>query len=278
MAPTLTPCALARLQKRRTVSALRCAAITATAAASSSENETPTMVFTSVTEASPYVLNNGSSSKKTPTRNDGIVGTTKATGRKIALAQLEQSFPSSQNPSLSSPGSNSPGSRAEQSLAEDDEDGDDSSRDSRESATQDDDLTHDLKEAKTRQVVSVIQDVLETGIASICRLRQISPPRFFQKMEVSGTTVTRFNIGALRKMSDLNVDEYYSDDYEEEEDKKSMVKSVNTKHSSQQKSISPFTAHSQKSRSRHHLDQNNRPVNTNIKERLMAMEALLLLR
>ena len=83
---------------------------------------------------------------------------------------------------------------------------------------------------------------------------------------------------ALRKMSDLNVDEYYSDDYEEEEDKKSMVKSVNTKHSSQQKSISPFTAHSQKSRSRHHLDQNNRPVNTNIKERLMAMEALLLLR
>lgn len=178
--------------------------------------------------------------------------------------------------------SSSPGSRAGQSLANESDDDDESAASSRGNedgmfreftTTQDKDdgddeiLSEDSEVAKHRQVVAMIQNVLETGVASICRLRQLFPSSFFQKYDFDhdGTTITGFNKEAIKSICSGDDDESYDDD---DGDDASMVKSFQPK---TQKSLSPLTEMSQKRRSgyRERISEQKKRV---------AMEALLLLR
>eukprot|EP01082_Thalassiosira_pseudonana_P006690 g5753.t1 g5753 contig20:90111-92393(+) len=57
---------------------------------------------------------------------------------------------------------------------------------------------HRLNQAE--QANNMIFITLECGLASICRLRHLYPSNFFTKMEHEGTSVTKFNVDALRKI------------------------------------------------------------------------------
>ncbi|KAL3792913.1 hypothetical protein ACHAW5_006820 [Stephanodiscus triporus] len=243
------------------------------AAASSSEKETPTVVFT---ENSPHSNIRGSGER--------VVA---------SWAKPEKLFEDDDSDESSS----SPKSEADPSEGRDvdeDEDGssepsdgvNDGTRESR--ATRrgndddggDDDVSSDDSEgSRHRKVVSIIQNVLEMGIASVCRLRKIFPPCFYQKYDspYDGTTITQFNVGALRRMcmgegecEDEDKGENIScqSDNEEPDDEASREK--------KQKSLSPLTESSQKYNdgTGSSLD---RAAYTN-EEKRMAMEALLLLR
>ncbi len=69
------------------------------------------------------------------------------------------------------------------------------------------------QEFQYQSACSVIQIVLECGIASVCRLRKIFPMSFFTKMEVDGTTVTGFNEEYLKSLCscDTDFDEFLED-------------------------------------------------------------------
>jgi len=99
-------------------------------------------------------------------------------------------------------------------------------------------------------LVNAIQNLLQGGIASICRLRKLFPASFFETFDLNDTSVTQFNVEfieqALRKSVNGNCDdeecEYDGDDDMED---RSMMKSISTKKSATQKSLSPLTGASQ---------------------------------
>ena len=146
----------------------------------------------------------------------------------------------------------------------DDEDDDNSSTSSQDS----EELKHDT-------IVSILTNVLGCGIASVCRLRQLFPPSFFHKMDVGGTTVTKFNKDAIKAI--CNNKQYYSqdddDDEEEDDDEGSMVKSFNARKT--QTELSPLTEFTQRQRKSHNAREH---VEYNDNEKRLATEALLLLK
>lgn len=244
------------------------------AAASSSEKETPTVVFT---ENSPHSNIRGSGER--------VVA---SWAKPEKLFQDDDSDASSSSPRSEAGPSEGRDVDEDEDGSSDPSDGvDDGTRESR--ATRggkdddggDDDVSSDDSEgSRHRKVVSIIQNVLDMGIASVCRLRKIFPPSFYQKYDspYDGTTITVFNEGALRRMC---MDEGRCEDEDKGEDDNSR-QSDNEGSDDEaprvktQKSLSPLTEISQK-----YNDGTggrfDRAVYTN-EEKHMAMEALLLLR
>lgn len=269
----------------------------AAVAGSSSEKETPTVVFT---ENSPHSNVRGSSGIAFDRRS------TMAGGRRLVVsssARPEKLFQSQDDDDDSDDeGSSDPSSGG----GEDDDDG---SRASDSKSTRcdgdgdgDDVSSDDSEGGRHHQVVSMIQNVLYCGIASVCRLRGLFPPSFYQKMEVhDDTSVTTFNEGAIRRMctgdgdgegdgKGENEDEdegenedgsRRSDDERSDERASSggMVKSFRER---TQKSLSPLTELSQRCNDgkggRRRDGDRDRAANGDEQEKRMAMEALLLLR
>jgi len=268
----------------------------AAVAGSSSEKETPTVVFT---ENSPHSNVRGGSGIafdfRSTVAGDG--------GRRLVVsssARPEKLFQSQDDDDSDDDGSSNPTSGGG---GDDDDDDDDGSRSSDSKSTRcdgdghDDDVSSDDSEgARHLQVVSMIQNVLDYGIASVCRLRGLFPPSFFQKMEVhDDTSVTRFNEGAIRRMctgdgggEDEGEDEdgYRRSDDESSADGASSGSMVKSFHERTQKSLSPLTELSQRCndgkggrrRDRDRDRDRDRAANGDEQEKRMAMEALLILR
>lgn len=204
--------------------------------ASSSEKETPTVVFASSfsTSYSPYA----------------VVETNKST--MIAASAVEGPAPTSST---------------QQCRQSDEDDGS--------SSSPDEVLTQDLE---YRKACAVIQNVLECGIASVCRLRKIFPPSFFERMDVDGTTVTSFRNDHIRNLCSSSIGKENAStntiDYGG-----TSVNTASVRHSS----LSPLTYDaSQKSR----VDGENKNVGSSYlhgsstrekEQQTLAMEALLLL-
>ncbi|EJK44859.1 hypothetical protein THAOC_36570, partial [Thalassiosira oceanica] len=66
--------------------------------------------------------------------------------------------------------------------------------------------------------------VLESGIASICRLRDLFPAHFYEKLELGGTSVTKFGKDKLKRIIVPASDD---DDDEDDDGNGSMIKNVN---------------------------------------------------
>jgi len=83
---------------------------------------------------------------------------------------------------------------------EQEEDGDDDPSSScYSSSSNDHDDDHGQPLTHHQAATNMIQTTLECGIASICRLRQLYPRHFFSKMDVEGTSVTRFDLRVLEE-------------------------------------------------------------------------------
>eukprot|EP00804_Cyclotella_cryptica_P024242 CCRYP_012526-RA/>CCRYP_012526-RA protein AED:0.08 eAED:0.08 QI:79/1/1/1/1/0.5/2/0/586 len=69
------------------------------------------------------------------------------------------------------------------------------------SSSDNDDHNDDDVQPLTHQqaATNMLQTTLECGIASLCRLRKLFPRHFFSKMDVEGTSVTRFDVGVLEE-------------------------------------------------------------------------------
>jgi len=129
----------------------------------------------------------------------------------------------------------------------------------------------DSEGEKEDQVASMLENVLGSGIASVCRLRKLFPIHFFEKMDFGGTTVTRFDKNVLKAI--CNDDPYWSED---EDDDKSMVSSFKAQ---TQKSLSPLTEYTQKNRKVAAARSNiHDHVGYSDQEKRLASEALLILR
>ena len=237
----------------------RAASLATAGDASKSDKETPTVVLT--TSPVPRTGSGGGRSWRraaggsggtTPVRSRGDAG---ATTPRPAPEKLFASSPRSAS-------SSSPGSRAEQSLAEEDggserqrggdevdspetggEDAEDESPgrgEEEEEEEEEEGGATGSEEAKRRRAVNVVQCVLESGVAAVCRLRQLFPPAFFVKSDFQGTTITNFDEDLLKRIvagpQDEERDEEESQSSEEEA---SLVTSVAPE---TQKSLSPLTA------------------------------------
>ena len=117
------------------------------------------------------------------------------------------------------------------------------------SEEQEDDSLDSMLEEES--IITAIQNLLQCGIASICRLRKVFPASFFGVFDMNGTTVTQFNVDFIEQALRRSVGGYRNDEdyeYNEEdddtEDRSMMMKSISTKKSTQ-KSISPLTGASQ---------------------------------
>lgn len=102
------------------------------------------------------------------------------------------------------------------------------------------------------KVVNAIQHLLQSGIASICRLRKLFPASFFAKFDLESTSVTQFNVQFIEEALRRSVEGYSNDDDDECEysvdddlEERSMMKSISTKKSATQKTLSPLTGASQ---------------------------------
>lgn len=91
------------------------------------------------------------------------------------------------------------------------------------------------------KITNAVQNVLEYGIASICRLRKLFPLSFFQKFDLEDTTLTLFNEGQIEEILRRSLGEEDEDD-EDEDGQRSMIKSISTKRST---ALSPLTCASQ---------------------------------
>ena len=268
----------------------------AAVAGSSSEKETPTVVFT---ENSPHSNVRGGSGIAFDFRSTMAGG-----GRRLVVsssARPEKLFQSQDDDDSDDDCSSDPTSGGGGGGGDDDDDDDDGSRASDSKSTRcdgdgdDDDVSSDDSEgARHLQVVSMIQNVLDYGIASVCRLRGLFPPSFFQKMEVhDDTSVTRFNEGAIRRMctgegegEDEGEDEegYHRSDDESSDDGASSGGMVKSFRERTQKSLSPLTELSQRcndgkgGRRRDRDRDRDRAANGDEQDKRMAMEALLILR
>lgn len=91
-------------------------------------------------------------------------------------------------------------------------------------------------------ITNLVHNILEHGIASICRLRKLFPLAFFQKFGLEDdTTLTRFNEEHIEEMLRRSLDEEDEED-EDEDGQRSMIKSISTKRST---TLSPLTGASQ---------------------------------
>lgn len=121
---------------------------------------------------------------------------------------------------------------------------------------------------KLSQVNAMIQVVLESGIASICRLRDLFPAHFYEKLELGGTSVTKFGKDKLKRIIVPASDD---DDDEDDDGNGSMIKNVNPR--TQQSTLSPLTMLTQRNTQRNRARRDYTD-----EERLQAGEALLLLK
>lgn len=110
--------------------------------------------------------------------------------------------------------------------------------------------------------------VLESGIASICRLRDLFPAHFYEKLELGGTSVTKFGKDKLKRIIVPASDD---DDDEDDDGNGSMIKNVNPR--TQQSTLSPLTMLTQRNTQRNRARRDYTD-----EERLQAGEALLLLK
>ena len=226
-------------------------------AASSSEKETPTVVLTAMTSKniSPYNLStncddNPSSSKMD--KRDNVEG-----GRIAVMEHKRKGACNNDNSTQKSTYSTRKKFRHdlsdEESLEGGDEDADMKKKFRDEfieesSGEDEDDCLDNIFDDE--QLINAIQNLLQGGIASICRLRKLFPASFFETFDLDGTSVSQFNVAfieqALRKSVNGNCDdeecEYDGDDDMED---RSMMKSISTKKSATQKSLSPLTGASQ---------------------------------
>ncbi|KAL7548709.1 hypothetical protein ACHAWF_011983 [Thalassiosira exigua] len=153
-----------------------------------------------------------------------------------------------------------------------------SSPSSSQSRSNDDD---DSDESRRLRVTSMIQNVLDGGVASICRLRGLFPSHFFRKMDVEGTTVTQFRTEEIERIAkgagcaEGGVEEDEGDEGSEGGEEASMVRSVNPR---TQKSLSPLTEHSQKRRRFSPEEEDDQRVECSVDEKRMAREAHVLIR
>jgi len=105
------------------------------------------------------------------------------------------------------------------------------------------------------QIVNAIQHLLQSGIASICRLRKLFPASFFATFDLESTTVTQFNVQFIEEALRRSVAGYHSNDDDDDDEceysgdegleERSMMKSISTKKSATQKTLSPLTGASQ---------------------------------
>ena len=261
--------------------AAKTAAVAVAVAGSSSEKETPTVVFT---ENSPH----------SNVRGSGIAfdrRSTMAGGRRLVVsssARPEKLFQSRDDDDSDDDGS------SDSSSGGDDDDGSRAS-DSKSKSTRcdgDDVSSDDSEVARHHQVVSMIQNILDCGIASVCRLRGLFPQRFYQTMDFhDGTSVTKFNEGAIRRMctgegdgegegGGEDEDGSHRSDDEGSDDGASSGGMVRSFRERTQKSLSPLTEPSQRCndvRGDRRRDR-DRAANGDEEEKRLAKEALLLLR
>eukprot|EP00986_Skeletonema_menzelii_P003847 scaffold1256_cov150-Skeletonema_menzelii.AAC.1 len=100
-------------------------------------------------------------------------------------------------------------------------------------------------------IINAIQNLLQGGIASICRLRKLFPASFFMTFDLDCTSVTQFNVEYIEQALRRSVDGYSNDEefeYDGDDDcleERSMMKSISTKKSTAQKTLSPLTKASQ---------------------------------
>ena len=96
------------------------------------------------------------------------------------------------------------------------------------------------------KITHLVHNVLEHGIASICRLRKLFPSAFFLKFDIDegdDTTLTKFNEEQIEKILRRSLGEEEEDEEDEDEDgQRSMIKSISTKRST---TLSPLTGASQ---------------------------------
>jgi hypothetical protein len=126
-----------------------------------------------------------------------------------------------------------------------------------------------------RRATNMIQTTLECGIASICRLRKLFPSSFFAKMDVEGTSVTRFDVALLEDLLTGN-----DEDSDDDDEGKSMMESIEGK----KQTLSPLTfmGATQKTTNTEYTasqkGESSRLVLRNDAEAKAATEALMLLR
>ena len=217
------------------------------------EKETPTVVFT---ENSPYSNIKGG--------NGATIAMTKMSERKLLY--------SSSSLDASPYGE---GDYSRHASRYDDDEDDES--DGEESCYKSDETI------KQQHIVGMLQNVLDGGIASICRLRGLFPSTFYQKSEVGdGTTVTQFNHEKLKRICGMSKsdddsgddDDDDDDDERQSDDDDTMVKCFTVKSIM---SHSPLTqtltmGSNRNNRSDRHQDR----LRYSDEEKRMATEALLL--
>ena len=134
----------------------------------------------------------------------------------------------------------------------------------------------DGSEPDTRQlnVFSLCQQILDCGVASVCRLRKLFPSHFFQKQDFEGTSVTLFHKENIKRIA-YQLDDDDDESYDSDEDE-SIVKNIQAK---TQENLSPLTSTlmSQKHYRKSSTEDEDRVVYTD-KEIRLALEALLLIR
>lgn len=229
------------------------------AAVGSLEKETPTVVFT---ENSPY------SSNIKGVGNGGTI-MTKISERKLYYSS------SSPDASPYGEGDYSPcASRYDDD--NNDEDNEDDVRDGEKSSYESDEII------KQEHIVSMLQNVLNDGIASICRLRGLFPSTFYQKMayDDDGTTVSQFNVEKLKRICGTRKNDENGDDDDDDchpddddcqpDDDDTMVKCFTVKSLLSQ---SPLTMTMGSNRN-NRICQDRLPYSD--EEKRMAAEALLL--
>lgn len=212
------------------------------------EKETPTVVFT---ENSPYSNIKGG--------NGATIAMRKMSERKLLY--------SSSSFDASSPYGE--GDYSPRASRYDDNDEDDES--------DDEELSYGSDEIiKQEHIVTMVQNVLDGGIASICRLRGLFPSTFYNRMAIhddDGTTVTKFNVEKLKRICGMSKNDDDGDDDDENcqsDDDDTMVKCFTVKSLLSQ---SPLTM-TMGSNGNNRICQDRPPYSD--EEKRMAAEALLL--
>jgi len=218
-------------------------------AASSSEKETPTVVLTAMTKnISPYNLSNSNGDNPSSSNKHDSV----SVGGEEMTAVLRRKREGAYQNDDPTQNSRSTAKRSRRDLLRGDEEswGGDSDRKKKfrgEFSDEEGDCLDNIY--NDDNIVNAVQHLLQSGIASICRLRKLFPVNFFATFDLDNTSVTQFNVEyieqALRKSVnkvDSNDDEcdYDGDD---DLDERSVMKSICTKRSVSQ--ISPLTGASQ---------------------------------
>ena len=220
-------------------------------AASSSEKETPTVVLTAMTKnISPYNLSNTNcdnpSSSKSNKHDDNVEG-----GRIAVMKRERERDRATQQSTRSTRKFSRHDLSDEESSGGEDNDmkkkcrDDEFSEEESSGGEKDDYIIYE-----DDNVVNAIQHLLQCGVASICRLRKLFPLSFFETFDLDGTSVTQFQVEYIeqalrRSVNGESNDEDYDYDGDDDLEERSVMKSISTKRSATQKSVSPLTGASQ---------------------------------